>query len=525
MKNKDKIKIICALFLMLILIGNLQTSNANKISMAYLYGNYDYEKLILRSENSLNIVSPSSFDLSSTGNLIYNTIDKNFIEKMHQNQIKITPFLSNHWDKAKGQKALANRENLANAIVKIINEQNLDGINVDIENVTETDRENYVDLIRILKEKLPKEKIVSVAVAANPNGINKGWQGSYDYENLANYADYLMIMAYDEHYEGGEKGAVASINFVEASIKYALKKVDNEKIVIGIPFYGRYWKEGATNGGYGITLNKINMITNNYETALTYDKVNETQIATVKIKQSDRKPTVNGRTLYEGTYNFYYENEESIKKKIELVQKYNLKGIGAWSLGQETNEVWSYYATYLKRKNDDFVDIENVEWAKNSIQYIKEKGWIKGRENNIYAPKENLTRAEFATIICRILELDIINTRETLYVDTNNHWAKLSINALTKTGLIEGYDDNYFRPDKKITREEVCKVLSKIKEIKPKKLGKCGFDDVKETDWSYKYIINLLEAGVIEGYGDGTFRPQNTITRAEIAVMLTRMYK
>ena len=154
MSTKDKIKIICALFLMLILIGNLQISNANnKISMAYLYGNYDYEKLILRNENSLNVVSPSSFDLDTNGRLVYNAIDENFIKKMHQNKIKITPFLSNHWDREKGRKALANREALANSIVEIIKKYNLDGINVDIENVTESDRENYEELIRILREK------------------------------------------------------------------------------------------------------------------------------------------------------------------------------------------------------------------------------------------------------------------------------------------------------------------------------------------------------------------------------------
>ena len=471
MSTKDKIKIICALFLMLILIGNLQISNANnKISMAYLYGNYDYENLILRNENSLNVVSPSSFDLDTNGRLVYNAIDENFIKKMHQNKIKITPFLSNHWDREKGRKALANREALANSIVEIIKKYNLDGINVDIENVTESDRENYVDLIRILREKLPSEKVISVAVAANPYGINKGWQGSYDNEKLGAYADYLMIMAYDEHYEGGEKGAVASIDFIEASIKYALGKVSKEKIVIGLPFYGRYWKQGVTYGGYGVTLKKINTIINNYETTLAYDKESETQVATVKIRAADRKPTINGRTLYEGTYNFYFENAESIKKKIELVKKYDLKGIGAWSLGQETDEVWSYYGTYLGKQSDEFEDIEKVKWAKSSIEYIKEKGWIKGRANNIYAPEEKLTRAEFVTMVCRILELDTTYSNETLYVDVNNHWAKAAINALTKTGLIAGYDDNYFRPDNNITREEVCKILSNLKESTKQKL-------------------------------------------------------
>ncbi len=61
--------------------------------------------------------------------------------------------------------------------------------------------------------------------------------------------------------------------------------------------------------------------------------------------------------------------------------------------------------------------------------------------------------------------------------------------------------------------------------VQSKSLRQSGFSDVKESDWSYKYIMKMLEDGVINGYEDGTFRPKNEITRAEIAVMLTKMYK
>lgn len=79
----------------------------------------------------------------------------------------------------------------------------LDGVNVDIENVTEKQRTQYTELVRRLRESLPSDKEVSVAVAANPSGWNTGWHGSYDYAELGKYADHLFIMAYDEHYQGG----------------------------------------------------------------------------------------------------------------------------------------------------------------------------------------------------------------------------------------------------------------------------------------------------------------------------------
>lgn len=233
---KIRYKIICIVILTLLLIGNLKVSNADKISMAYLYGNYDYISLIERNENALNIVSPSYFDIDSNGNLILNTVDINLISKMHQKGIKVTPFLSNHWDRKKGRVALKNAEKLTDDIVNAIIKYNLDGINVDIENVTDEDRENYIKLVRLLREKLPAGKILSVAVAPNPYAWENGWQGSYDYKKLSEYSDYLMIMAYDEHYESGTEGAVAGIEFVEKSIQYALKNIKSEKIVLRTSF-------------------------------------------------------------------------------------------------------------------------------------------------------------------------------------------------------------------------------------------------------------------------------------------------
>lgn len=462
MKNNKEIKVVILIILFLLLIGSAKKSNANKISMAYLYGNYDYVSLINRNSNSINVVSPSYFDLDSNGNLSLNSIDKNLVNEMHKSNIKVTPFLSNHWDRQKGRNALNNAEKLSTDLVNIINNYNLDGINVDIENVTEKDRENYIKLVRLLKEKLGNEKIVSVAVAANPYGYQTGWQGSYDYKELSNYADYLIIMAYDEHYEGGTPGAVASKNFVENSIKYALTKVSAEKIVVGLPFYGRYWK--SENGGYGVTLNKIQKLLNSYESNITYDYATATAKAVIKIKAGDLKPSINGRTLYQGTYTFYFENATSINEKIELIDSYNLKGVGCWSLGQETNEVFLNYSKYLKQKNNDFWDIDEVSWAQEAIKFVKEKGWVNGKTLNYYKPSENLTRAEFAVIITRILGLDITYTNDTFYYDVASHWAKNEINVLSKTGIVVGYEDNSFRPDSYITREEVSKVLSIIKD-------------------------------------------------------------
>lgn len=225
-----------------------------------------------------------------------------------------------------------------------------------------------------------------------------------------------------------------------------------------------------------------------------------------------------------GTYKFYYENAESINAKIDLINKYNLKGIACWSLGQETNEVWTKYTKYLGDEESKLKDLEEAIWATNEIKFVYEKGWITGRTLNTFEPKEYLTRAEAATIIARILELDITNSNETLYIDVNYHWAKNYINALTKTGLMEGYNNKTFKPDLYITREEVAKILYLLQE-KLEIKEDIMFSDLEENRWSYEYITNMAKKGILKGYEDGTFKPQNNITRAEIAVILCRIYK
>ncbi|MCG8400240.1 MAG: glycosyl hydrolase family 18 protein, partial [Firmicutes bacterium] len=225
---------------------NAQSSKKyeEKFNMSYIYfGQSDlYNSQVAKTKNSLNEISPNYFNISKDGDMeLTPAVDAEFIDEMHSEGIKVVPFLSNHWDSEAGRNALENGTSLAEELADAVKEYNLDGINVDIEGLNENDRDSYTEFVKILRSKLPEGISLSVAVAANPRDFTIGWQGSYDYESLAKYADYLMIMAYDEHYGGAKPGPVASSSFVEDSIKYALERVPKEKIVLGIPFYGRYW--------------------------------------------------------------------------------------------------------------------------------------------------------------------------------------------------------------------------------------------------------------------------------------------
>ena len=320
----------------------------NKYSLAYLYvGNtqqqIDYVKA---TRGSINVVAPSWLDITEDGSLDIKYSSPQLIKSMHDSGIRVTPFLSNHWNRAAGIAFLAQPDHYSTLLANYVISNDLDGLNIDIENVTHNERAQYTEFVRLLRQKLPAGKELSVAVAANPNGWTQGWHGSYDYAELGKYADTLFIMAYDESYQGGPSGPVASIGFVEKSIQYALKYVPANKIVVGLPLFGRLWSDTGFNG-QGVYLNYGDMIINQYNASVSFDAASQSPRATFTIRDSDPQITVLGRTLTPGNYTMWMENKQSIEKKLSLVTKYNLKGAGSWALGQETADIWQDYTAVL----------------------------------------------------------------------------------------------------------------------------------------------------------------------------------
>lgn len=498
-----------------------------RFNMSYLYfgSPSTHVERVLRTNNSVNIVSPSYFDLDDDGNLkITSLLSSNFIKEMHANGIRVVPFLSNHWDREKGIKALKNRDQLVDDIIDAIETYDLDGINIDIENVTPEQKNMYTDLVKQLRQGLPADKEVSVAVAANPYGWTGGWHGSYDYHELGKYADYLMIMAYDESFYGSKPGPVASHNFVEASIQYALKYVPASKIVLGISFYGRYWNEELGIAGNGIHLTKIKEIMETYETKVTYYENYQAPKVEFTVKKGDPLVYVFNDPLKPGTYTIWYENNDSIKDKLMLVQKYNLKGTGNWSLGQEVSEIWSYYSLWLNGKY--FEDI-NDSWAKDDILAVAEKKLMKGISETKFAPNDILTRAQAATLMARVLKLEDSDVENTVFKDVpTSHWAKDSIHLVAEHGIMKGMGNELFSPDEPLTREQMAMILYRILQQEPSSSpGKPSFSDVDSERWSAKAIYSMTEKGLYEGYPDNTFRPAKAMTRQEMAALMNRITK
>lgn len=531
-KTVKQLIIICMIFTFVICpfttAQALTAAAEEKYSMSYIYfGNSStYTAHVETAQGALDTISPNYFDLYVDGTLKLTTaVSHNFVEKMHEEGIRVVPFLSNHWDDEIGRAALANRVQLADQLAAQVTAYDLDGVNIDLENLTEVERAAYVDFIRLLRERLPAGKEISVAVAANPYGWNNGWQGSYDYAGLAAYSDYLLIMAYDEHYQNGLPGSVASMNFVKRSIEYGLSQTEKEKIVLGLAFYGRIWKDGGgTPKGYGISNVTVDSLVEQYNGYVAYDPASQTSFAKITIGEGDQKPVVGGAPLTSGTYTIWYENEQTAKQMLSLVQTYDIKGAGSWSLGQESANTWDYYKLWL---NGCYLEDIQAHWAREAIYSAYQKSWMKGISPTAFAPEESLTRAQAAAILVRMLGVPLDTGTGSTFSDTTGHWAKAEIETARQYNLIKGVGNNLFDPDRPVTREEITLILANI--LKMKNIvgtnNPIAFGDVSPegNPWSYEAIETLSRFGIILGYSDGGFHPRDNLSRSQMAVMIGRL--
>ena len=496
---------------------------AGRFSMSYLYFGSPsaYTRRVEQTGGALQEVAPNYFNLNEDGSLkVTGSGIEQFVGEMHAMGVKVVPFLSNHWDRELGVRALENRAALAAQIARAVEEYGLDGVNVDIENVTHLHRDAYSEFVELLRQKLPRDKVVAVAVAANPYGITQGWHGSYDYRRLAKSADYLMLMTYDEHYQGGEPGPVASYDFMERTVQYALKHAPSDKLVLGLPFFGRIWSDsGALMRGHGLSETQIQSLVASYRGTVAQDPATGSAYARITVRPSDQKPAVNGISLTPGSYTIWFESEESKKRQLGLVERYDLLGAGSWSLGQEWAGTWNYYPLWLNGL--PFGDAQG-HWATRYIISAAREGLMAGVSPTAFAPERPLTRAEAAVVLCRLLDLSPAPGRHPDFSDTAGHWARDYIRSAHYHGLVSGVGGDAFAPERPLSRQELAVMLDQALFGGGAVSGKSPFSDVSRAGnpWSYDAILRLHKAGVVSGFGDGTFRPHAQVTRAQLAVML-----
>lgn len=316
-----------------------------KVNLVWDYYS-EYAKAPNRNEENIeavNVFSPSFFYLEkgSDGKVSENVNQegKDYVEWAHNNGFKVWPMVSNNSYLTTTEGILndyTKRRKLEDEIVRVAEEYNVDGINLDFENMNKADKDMYSRLVIELAPRLKDlGKTLTVDVTA-PDG-SETWSLCFDRDVIADVSDYIVFMAYDQYGTGGNKeGTTAGYNWIENNVKKFIgqEAVAKEKIILGIPLYTRLWKED--NGK--ITSKVVNV-----------KDVDNTLPNDVQKKWDDElKQNYVEYTEGSATYKMWIEDEKSITEKIGLAKKYDLAGIAFWEKDREYEGFWQFVANEYK---------------------------------------------------------------------------------------------------------------------------------------------------------------------------------
>ncbi len=196
-----------------------------------------------------------------------------------------------------------------------------DGVQIDFEAVGKADREHFVEFLRLLKAVLG-DKLLSVALPAR----YKEEQDLFGYERIGRIVDRVIVMAYDEHWSGGEPGPVSSLDWARKVAEYAATKLPPEKLVMGSPFYGRAWADKSLSRAY-----KHSALS-----AIIEEKGLPALRRSGEIPFFEYDETV--------TVRLYFDDAASTLSRLSLYRAASVRNVAFWRLGQEDPAIWAALA-------------------------------------------------------------------------------------------------------------------------------------------------------------------------------------
>lgn len=283
----------------------------------------------------LTTISPTWFSIADTDGNISSLASQSYVTYAHQQGLEVWGLVDNFKDGVSTYETLSktsSRQRLVNQLIAAAIQYGLDGINVDFELITQDCARAYIEFIRELSIMC---RINGIILSVD-NYVPTASSDHYDRAEQGVFADYVVIMGYDEHYAGSEEaGSVASIGYVQQGIEKTLSEVPKEKVINAIPFYTRFWKTDADGT---VTSEALGM-----------------NDADQKVKNNNAEPVWDDTTKqyyveieYDGaTYQMWMEEETSIEEKMKLIKQYELAGVSSWRLGYERSSIWDVILKYV----------------------------------------------------------------------------------------------------------------------------------------------------------------------------------
>lgn len=289
--------------------------------------NQSMEQLAANTKGG-NVIAPTWFMLTENDGTYESLADQSYVDKAHAMGMQVWAVLDNfnRGDRVQSEVLFASTEARRKLIADLISEvkqYGIDGINLDIEGIKPEAGPHYVQFIRELSVDCRKNGIV----LSVDNTVPSPYSAFYNRAEQGRVADYVIIMGYDEHTSKSEAGSVASIGYERKGIEDTLKQVPKEKVISGIPFFTRLWKEEA---------GETSVQSMGIEAATRWVEENQVQL----YWQEELGQYYGELKQGAATYSIWMEEARSIGEKIQLIRDYDLAGVACWKLGFEPPELW-----------------------------------------------------------------------------------------------------------------------------------------------------------------------------------------
>lgn len=285
----------------------------------------------------VNVISPTWFSVTDGTGTISSLASADYVKLAHEAGREVWGLIDNFNEAFDETTDLAYASVRSRIIEQLLAEAascGMDGINVDFENLKEAGIPHYLQFLRELTSAAHAQNLVVSVDTPVPQAYTMYYQRG----EQARFVDYMIVMAYDEHFAGSEEaGSVSSLPFVQQAVEEMTRVMPADQVICGIPFYTRVWTEKF--GQSAITSEVLGM-----DGAKNYAKENQ-MTETWDASLGQNVATVE---TSDARYTIWMEDEQSMEEKLKVIQSADLAGVAEWKLGFECADVWSLISKYIE---------------------------------------------------------------------------------------------------------------------------------------------------------------------------------
>lgn len=285
----------------------------------------------------VNVISPTWFSVTDETGTISSLASADYVKLAHDAGREVWGLIDNFneaFDETTDLAYASVRSRIIDQLLAEAASCGMDGINVDFENLKEAGIPHYLQFLRELTSAAHAQNLVVSVDTPVPQSYTMYYQRG----EQARFVDYMIVMAYDEHFAGSEEaGSVSSLPFVQQAVEEMTRVMPADQVICGIPFYTRVWMEKF--GQSAITSEVLGM-----DGAKNYAKENQmTETWDASLGQN-----VATAETSDARYTIWMEDEQSMEEKLKVIQSADLAGVAEWKLGFERADVWSLISEYIE---------------------------------------------------------------------------------------------------------------------------------------------------------------------------------